>query len=182
MKLLRIKLLFVILSMSLISYGQIDTTQKSQRTRRYSPSIDKSLCILLGVHLQSYYDPSGGEHDRIYLELGLHKSIVSDYGVLTHGLSAEISPQTKPVIGLKYGGWANFYFFSLGLSAIYYTNIKHSNLMIRPEFGLGIRRFKLGVGFNRSIISNKNFDELYDPEVQIILNVLLKNKLFGGKH
>ena len=132
---------------------------------------------MVGVHLQETKDQSGNGYKRKYLDIGLHKTILTNYAVFTHGFSVEISPEKQTTVGFKYGGWTNYAFFSLGLSGIYYTNFTHGSLIVRPEFGLGVDRFRFAVGYNVSTISNKSYGELKEAKGQFILNVLLKRKL-----
>ena len=174
MRHLKIKLVIIVLMVNAVCYAQADTLQKSRSKRHFR---EKSSSILVGLHLQETKNESGNDYRRKYIEVGLHKTILTDYAVFTHGLSVEVSPEKRTIVGLKYGGWTNYTFFSLGLNGIYYTDFKQGSFIIRPEFGLGVDRFRFAVGYNVSTFSNDQFNELKDAKGQFMLNVLLRRKL-----
>jgi hypothetical protein len=60
--------------------------------------------------------------------------------------------------------------FGLGLNLICYTNGTETAWRFRPEYGIGLSRFKLAYGYNISL-SNKDFENI--TRSNISLNVLL---------
>jgi len=177
MRHLKFGILVAVLTFKFICFAQVDTLKKSLSNNSYRHHREKSSSILLGIHLQETKNKSGNDYKRKYVEAGLHKSILTDYAVFTHGLSVEVSPEKQTLVGLKYGGWANYTFVSLGLSGIYYTDFQYGSFIIRPEFGLGVNRFRIAVGYNISPFSSEQFSELKEIKGQFILNVFLRRKL-----
>ena len=166
-----------VLAMKIVCFAQVDTLQNSQLSSSYKHFREISSSILISVNLQKTKDQWGNEFKRKYLEVGLHRTILTDYAVLTHGPSVEISPEKHTTVGLKYGGWTNYTAYSFGLSGVYYTDFRHGSFIIRPEFGLGLGRFRFAVGSNISTFSNEQFTEIKEAKGQFTLNVLLRHKL-----
>lgn len=168
----KLQLFFGFLIISQFVFSQTDSANISRSP--YDDKREKMSSILFGVHLQQGIDEQGGSQDRVNLELGYHHSILTNYAAFTYGPSIEVSLHNKPVVGFKYGGWTNIYFFSVGLSTIYYTNFTHGNFALKPEFGAGIRNFRLGVGFNFLPFRNESFTAVKRGSGQVMLNYLLK--------
>jgi len=156
------------------SFGQIDSLQNAKPNRSHRYFREKSSSILIGVHLQNTKDLLKNDYQRKYIEIGLHKTILTDVAVFTHGPSLEVSPWKGGIVGLKYGAWTNPYFFSLGLSTIYYTNFQSGSFIIRPEWGIAINRYRIAMGHNLKTFPNEGFNDIKEAKIQVILNVLLK--------
>lgn len=163
---------------AVFSYAQSDSSQSWQHSyggRQNFP--ERSASVLIGVHIQVQTPDSGEAYYRRYLELGLHRTWIWDAGVITHGPSVEISPERRATVGFKYSGWINVFFASLGCSAVYYTDFSYGGVVIRLEFGFGIRRFRLGIGFNLAVSPIEAYNEFRGGRAQAMLNVLLQRKL-----
>lgn len=178
---LKFQILLVLFAINISSYAQTDTLQNSKTSSQYKYFREKSSSLLFGAQLQQVIDQSGHEFRRAYIEVGLHKTLLTNYAAFTYGPSVELSPYNHTIIGFKYGGWTNIYFVSLGLNTIYYTDFKHGNLIIRPEFGFGLDRFRFAIGYNASIISNPKMEHIKKQKPQLTLNLLLKYKITDGK-
>jgi hypothetical protein len=172
----RFKLLLALFAINFSSYAQTDTLQNSKTNSQYKYFREKLSSILLGAQMQQVIDPSGHEFRRAYIEVGFHKTVRTNYAMFTYGPSIELSPYNHTIIGFKYGGWTNIYFISLGLNTIYYTDFNGGDLIVRPEFGFGIDRFRFAIGYNASIISNEKFERVKKQKPQLTLNLLLKYK------
>lgn len=159
-------------------FSQADTLPVSKLWPQYR---EKASTLLMAVNLQQARNVFQEEYSRKYIEIGMHRTIVATYGyhprtVLTHGPSIEVSPEKTPIFGFKYGAWAVGSLFSLGVSAIYYTDLHHGNFKIRPEFGFGAYPFRLVMGYNIPTISNASFEKLKRSDGQITFSILLKLK------
>ncbi len=137
--------------------------------------------LLIGGNLQQAEDENQMEFTRKFFEIGIHKTVTAyDWhhpsAMWTHGLSVEVSPGDKTILGFKYGAWGEFWLFVLGLNGIYYTDFEKGNFKIRPELGIGAHPFKLTFGYNIPTIQNSKFKEMQKSNLQITLNILLKLK------
>lgn len=167
--------MLVCLLASIPCLAQVDTSRAGAYSGPYRHFREKAVTLLVGGHLQYAKDDQEQDYTRKLLEVGLHRTISTPYAVATHGPSVEVSLERHPLAGFKYGAWTNIYFFALGLNALYYTDFDEGAFRLRPEFGLGVYRVKLSVGFNIPV-TNKSFYPLREGEAQLTLNWLIRLK------
>jgi hypothetical protein len=173
---LQIPILLVCSLASRPSFSQVDSSADGERYYgSYRHFREKAVTLLVGGHLQYAKDEQEQDYTRKLLEVGVHRTISTSYAVVTHGPSVEVSLERKPLAGFKYGAWTNNYFFALGLNALYYTNFDEGSFRLRPEFGLGVYRVKLSVGYNMPV-TNKSFYPLREAGAQVTLNWLFRLK------
>ena len=127
-----------------------------------------STDLLVGMNWQG---STKAEKTYRFYEIGLAKGryLYHPHGV-TGGaiyISEEVHlNDSGNIYGTKVGVWTH-YLFDLGLAAVYYTNFKKGNLKIRPEFGCGMGRLRIVVGYNIPTINNKAFELLKRNDMQI---------------
>lgn len=156
-------------------FAQEDTSRAGAYYGPYRHFREKAVTVLVGGHLQYAKNEQEQVYTRKLLEVGVHRTISTPYAVATHGPSVEVSLEHHPLAGFKYGAWTDVYFVALGLNALYYTDFKEGTFRLRPEFGLGVYRVKLSVGYNIPV-TNKSFYPLREPEAQVTLNWLIRLK------
>jgi hypothetical protein len=119
----------------------------SQDSTAHSPYISdvvKERSLLIGFNQGAYTFAEIGYAFNKYGAAGHHSFATAFYG------STEIMVGRDFMLGPKLGfhtmGGAGG--IALGGCAIYYTNFKEGNFVLRPEFGVGIERFKIVYGYN----------------------------------
>ena len=135
--------------------------------------------------MEVHHHPHVEKKNFTYYEVGVAKV---RYYYHRHGITAfagyvseEIHfGKDKNIFGTKIGVWSHW-LFDLGLSTIYYTDFIKGNFKIRPEFGFGMGRVRLVMGYNIPTISNKAFKELQNNKLQFTAQVTfgLKKKIFN---
>lgn len=97
-----------------------------------------------------------------YGTTGLHPVAVS----YTGGAEIQIGHRDRlfaPKISLNMmGGQA------MGFHLIHYTNFKKTSLVFRPEWGIGMQRFKIAYGYNWRLSKRDNFVSLSSHLVSLI--------------
>jgi hypothetical protein len=106
--------------------------------------------LLIGFNTATYTYAEIGYAFNGYGTAGHHPVATSFYG------GSEIMIGRDLMIGPKVG-FQTMGGLALGGSLIYYTNFHAGSLVIRPEFGVGMERFKMVYGYNFSL-TNKDFD------------------------
>lgn len=137
----------------------------------YKPPNDqriKSTDILIGIHWQVN---DIEKKSYRYYEVGFAKAIYISHHHGINGGAVYASEEVyfgknKNIFGTKVGAWYH-YLFDLGLSMIYYTDFNKGNFKIRPEFGAGMGKFRVVLGYNIPTIDNKAFKELQNNKLQI---------------
>lgn len=129
------------------------------------------------------------DHEFISLETGFNYSLYSfgeigiakNFGSVNGGnfqghttyFSTEIKFDKSFVAGPKIGGWFCVDGLCFGGALIYYTNFNSSSLSLRPEFGLGMDKYKFTVG-NNFALTKKDFYGINKPNLSLVI-------LFGLK-
>ena len=57
---------------------------------------------------------------------------------------------------------------AMGLHLIHYTNFRKTSLVFRPEYGMGIERFKIAYGYNFRLSKRDNFVSLNSHLVSLV--------------
>ena|SRR6201991_1096119 len=133
----------VILLISLQALSQ-ETPYKSRSTKEHT--------LLVGFNAANYiYGEIGYAFNR-YGTAGHHPIATAFYG------GSEVMIGKDFIIGPKIG-WQAMGGLAMGGSMIYYTNFDAGSLVLRPEFGIGMERFKMVYGWNVKI-TNKDFERI----------------------
>jgi len=138
----------------------------------------RSTDLLIGVHWQGDGRESA-KNEKMYrfIEIGVGKGnynfSICGGGASSLYISEEMYfGKDKTILGTKVGAWMH-YLLDLGLSLVYYTDFKRGNFKVRPEFGVGLGRMRLVVGYNIPTINNKAFTELTHHNMQASLQFTL---------
>jgi len=87
-------------------------------------------------------------------------------------VSTEIKVGNDLLLGPKIGLWfANG--IGIGLNVIYYTDLDSSSWRFRPEFGIGLSRFKIVYGYNIAL-TNKDFEKVGKNNIGVMVLLGLK--------
>lgn len=134
----------------------------------------QSTDLLFGFHWQ------GNESERKtirYGEIGVAKTVYADHyhGRTVGSLYASEEVHLgggKNIYGTKLAAFVHL-LFDIGLAAVYYTDFERGNFKIRPEFGLGIGRFRAVMGYNIATINNRAFKDLQTNRMQFSLQYMI---------
>lgn len=136
---------FAFLGFSLLAITVSAQAIDSVRTRRM-PTRHVELCLLTGYNQGRYG----------FGELGLSANIwgsnIHPFGAAVFA-ATEIRADRPELIGPKVGVFVTGG-FAMGAQAIYYTDGTESSFVLRPEYGIGIFKFKFTYGYNFRL-SNK---------------------------
>src|SRR5262249_38135096 len=111
-----------------------------------------------------------------FAELGLAWNRYGRIGPHPNGIAPYISSEIKlgndlvlgPKIGVHMIGGIAF-----GVCFIYYTDFDEGSLMLRPDIGIGMARFKMAYGYNFKL-SNKEFDKVNSHLFMVVYLLKLK--------
>lgn len=123
-----------------IAFGQNNHPDTTGKT--FNSGKGMELSILTG-YMQGKYS---------FVDLGVEFNQAGATGVHSFSTSYSISSEVKigsgkTIIGPKIGVWIAGG-PAIGLNAIYYTDFEKSSVVIRPEIGFGVTKFKLVYGYN----------------------------------
>ncbi len=158
----KILLTGIFLFIAVISFGQIiDST--GNNASEYIKG-DTNLSLLIGYNFWKYH----------YGELGFAVSRLDKedhhVGGFNIYLSSEIKIDRDLLIGPKAGIWLSNSIGGIGLNLICYSDLEQTAWRFRPEYGLGMTRFKLVYGYNIAL-TNKDFKEVNKSNIS--LNILV---------
>jgi len=137
-----------------------DTTHKFSRA--YMNKMTKEWVSLVGFNSGYSFLLDLGFGHNTYGSAGPHPVAVS----YTAGTEIQIGHRDHlfaPKISMHLmGGYA------MGFHLIHYTNFKKTSLVFRPEFGIGMERFKVAYGYNWRMSKRDNFVSLSSHLVSFI--------------
>lgn len=136
--------IFLLISLQALSQ---DTTAIPYKSR-----FTNERALLLGFNAGSYIYGEIGYAFNSYGTAGHHPIATAFYG------GSEIMIGRDFIVGPKIG-WQAMGGLAMGANMIYYTNFHGGSLVLRPEFGIGMERFKMVYGWNVKI-TNKDFDRI----------------------
>lgn len=157
----RINIIFgLIIGLSTLCFAQASDSTSFFRAG------DKYLSFLVGYNFWNNH----------FLELGLAHNQLDMQGPHAFGFNYFVSTEIKVgndlLLGPKIGLWfANG--IGIGLNVIYYTDLDSSSWRFRPEFGIGLSRFKIVYGYNIAL-TNKDFEKVGKNNIGVMVLLGLK--------
>lgn len=157
-----------LLSNSLITFSQIDTTEVivENDTIQYFINMERHISLVTGGNF-------GG--NNVLGELGIS---IKDNGIIGHHLhtsiwmvSSEFGFVDQFVVGPKVGLWLGGG-MCMGLNLIYYSNFNHGTLRFRPEVGFGINSLRVVYGYNFLVVNRRaDFINKHVVGLNIVINL-----------